>query len=59
MYLSTSLSALALLAVSCSAIPHPKRTTAVPLYAYGTNISGLALYYGNSDGNLHTPVSFL
>ncbi|KAF4627436.1 hypothetical protein G7Y89_g10716 [Cudoniella acicularis] len=44
--------ALPFLANSCFAIPHSKRAdlTDVTLYAYGTNISGLPVYFGNSDG---------
>ncbi|CZR56711.1 uncharacterized protein PAC_06600 [Phialocephala subalpina] len=53
MYLSKFLSVLPLLAGLCSAVPHHSKravTTGVQLYAYGTNISGLPLYYGVNDG---------
>jgi hypothetical protein len=49
----TSVFALSFLVASCSAVPpNFKRdiSTNVTLYAYGTNISGLALYYGNPTG---------
>lgn len=38
----------------CSAAPREKRAvqTGVKLYAYGTNVSGLAIYYGVDDGTL-------
>jgi hypothetical protein len=53
------LSILSLLAASCSALPPTfKRdiSTNVTLYAYGTNISGLSLYYGNADGTSPHPL---
>ncbi|KAE8449617.1 hypothetical protein EG329_007947 [Mollisiaceae sp. DMI_Dod_QoI] len=52
MYLSKTFFVLHLLTALGSAVPHSKRTvtSGIQLYAYGTNISGLPLYYGNSDG---------
>lgn len=53
MHLPNFIFALSLLTTSCSALPsHFKRdiSTNVTLYAYGTNITGLTLYYGNTDG---------
>jgi hypothetical protein len=51
----TALLPLLLSAALTSAKPHPfitRRTTTTDttIYAYGTNISGLPLVYGNSDG---------
>ena len=53
MYFTSLVSVLPLLASISSAAPHTKRTvtTDVTLYAYGTNITGVALYYGNTDGS--------
>jgi hypothetical protein len=54
MYLSNIFSILPLVASVCSAVPYNNKrtiTTAVELYAYGTNISGIPLSYGNTDGN--------
>lgn len=46
---------LLLSAALCSAKPHAfvtrQTTTNQTIYAYGTNISGLPLVYGVSDGN--------
>lgn len=55
MQLSTLIAIVPLLAASCSAIPHSKRATTedVTIYAYGTNISGIALTYGSADGRKH------
>ncbi|PQE10376.1 cytochrome p450 protein [Rutstroemia sp. NJR-2017a WRK4] len=42
----------AFLSFTCLAAPHDKRTTYtdITLYAYGQNISGLPILYGNTDG---------
>ncbi|KAG4443421.1 hypothetical protein IFR05_001100 [Cadophora sp. M221] len=52
MYFSRFVSVLPLVAGLASAAPHSKRadTEDITIYAYGTNISGLALYSGNNDG---------
>jgi hypothetical protein len=52
MHLSTFIFGLPLLASICSATPHFKRAILddVMLYAYGTNISGYGLAYGDADG---------
>lgn len=53
MQFSSFLAIVPLLAASCSAVPHSKRaiiTEDVTFYAYGTNISGIALTYGTADG---------
>ncbi|KAG4419638.1 hypothetical protein IFR04_007235 [Cadophora malorum] len=52
MYFSRFISVLPIVAGVASAIPYSKRagTEDVTIYAYGTNISGLALYSGNNDG---------
>lgn len=52
MYYFQFISALPILAGLASAIPLSERTTTedITLYAYGTNISGFALYYGDTDG---------
>ena len=57
MRLSNLLSTVPVFAGLCSAVPHEKRTidTAVTLYAYGTNISGLSIYYGVDDGKSTFP----
>jgi hypothetical protein len=62
MYFSKFISVLPLIASICSAKTHFIRATKaqddVILFAYGTNISGLALAYGNSDGDTIEPQAF-
>ncbi|KAH7403703.1 hypothetical protein BKA64DRAFT_744256 [Cadophora sp. MPI-SDFR-AT-0126] len=52
MYFSRFISLLPAIAGLASAIPHSKRadTEDITIYAYGTNISGLAIYAGSTDG---------
>ena len=60
MYFSRFISVLPIVAGVASAIPYSKRagTEDVTIYAYGTNISGLALYSGNNDGSYNPLISF-
>ena len=60
MYFSRFISVLPIVAGVTSAIPYSKRagTEDVTIYAYGTNISGLALYSGNNDGSYNPLISF-
>jgi hypothetical protein len=57
MHIVNFIPVISLLTAVCSAVPHshPQAarrdvSTDVTLYAYGTNISGIPIVYGNSDG---------
>jgi len=56
MQFSRYITFVSILAEICSAVPHFVRATHtqddIILYAYGTNISGLPLAFGNSDSKI-------